>query len=77
MLYSMTLQVIREPQEFRDMARDLAELLDVQINQADIIPENLRSDSVRDRLKDVMKVIEEILKFIEARMKDYSLGRLR
>lgn len=60
------------------MARDLAELLDIQINLAtNIIPENLRSDSVRERLKAMMDVIEEALKFITARMNDYSPGKPR
>lgn len=57
------------------MARDLADMLDVELNQADIIPEKLRSDSVRECLKSMMNVIEETLKFIAARMNDYSLGK--
>lgn len=57
------------------MAKDLAELLDVELSQIDIIPDNLRSESVRERLKDMMDVIEETLKFIEARMND-PLGKL-
>ena len=59
------------------MARDLSELLDVQVNLAAIIPENLQSDSVRERLKAMMDVIEEALKFIKARMNDYSPGKPR
>lgn len=59
------------------MAKELAELLDVELNHTNIIPDNLRSESVRERLKNMMNVIEEALKFIQARMGNNSLGKLR
>ena len=74
----MSSQVIREPQEFRDSAKDLSELLDIQFDLNAIIPEKLQSNSVRKCLKNMMDVIEEALKFIEARLSTskYSLGKL-
>ena len=74
----MSSQVIRESQEFRDSAKDLLELLDVQLDLNAIIPERLESNSVRRCLKDMMNVIEEALKFTEARLSTskYSLGKL-
>lgn len=56
------------------MAMELTELLDVELNQTDIIPDHLLSEGVRERLKNMMDVIEETLRFIEARMNSYSLG---
>lgn len=58
------------------MAMELTELLDVELNQTDIIPDHLLSEGVRERLKNMMDVIEETLRFIEARMNSYSLGKL-
>ena len=70
-------QVVQEQQEFRDMATELAELLNVELDHTNIIPDNIRSESVRERLKDMMGVIEEILKFIEAHLNNSSLGEPR
>lgn len=56
------------------MAKELAELLNVELNLTNIIPDNLRSESVRGHIKNMLDVIEETLRFIEARMNSYSLG---
>ena len=68
-------QVIQEQQEFRDIAKDLAELLNVELNLANIIPDDLRSESVLGPLKHLMDVVAEILKFIDARMIRNSLSK--
>ena len=70
-------QVVQEQQEFRDMATELAELLNIELDHTNIIPDNLRSESVRERLKDMMGVIKEILEFIEAHLNSNSLGEPR
>ena len=70
-------QVVQEQQEFRDMATELAELLNIELDHTNIISDNLRSDSVRERLKDMMGVIKEILEFIEAHLNSNSLGEPR
>ena len=68
-------QVIQEQQEFRDTAKDLAELLNVELNLANIIPDDLRSESVPGPLKRLMDVIAETLKFIDARMNRNTLSK--
>ena len=68
-------QVVQEQQEFRDIAKDLAELLNVELNLANIIPDDLRSESVLGPLKHLMDVVAEILKFIDARMSRNSLSK--
>lgn len=73
---TQTPQALRESVEFRDMAKDLADLLDIKLNQTNIIPESLQSKSARERLNDMMNVIEKILKFIEASIDIHSLGKL-
>ena len=59
------------------MATELAELLNIELDHTNIIPDNLRSESVRDRLKDMMGVIKDILEFIEAYLNSNSLGEPR
>ena len=59
------------------MAKELAEVLDVELDLTSIIPYDLRSESVRKPLKHMTDVIEETLNFIAARMKRKSLGELR
>ena len=68
-------QVIQEQQEFRDTAKDLAELLNVELRLTNIIPDDLRSEIVLGPLKHMMDVIAEILKFIDARMNRNSLSK--
>lgn len=52
-------------------------MLDVELNQTNIIPENLRSGSVREHLKSLLDVIEETLRFIKGSMVRFKLGMLR
>lgn len=61
--------------EFRDMAEDLANLLDIKLIQTNIIPESLQSESVREHLKNMMDVIEKTLKLINVTMDVKSLGK--
>lgn len=56
------------------MATELAELLNIELDHTNIIPDNLWSESVRERLKDMMGVIKETLEFIEANLDSNSLS---
>lgn len=70
-------QVLQEQQEFHHMATDLAESLNVKLDISDIIPERLRQGSVRESLKAMMEVIEEILRFIKDHIDSQSISELR